>query len=110
MRHFKHPLRSSLDNLTFNQIKLERIKQDRKIDTAQKKLQVLKHNHDYMYNKLDFKIKTSLTTMNSKKTLDKSNNETGKLMNIEEDPNMFDNNHYDTTQEEKEKPQNISCK
>lgn len=50
-----HKNRMSLDHLTFNQIKLERIKQERKIDTVQKKLKILKHNHEYIDNRLDFK-------------------------------------------------------
>lgn len=37
MRHMRRQIRSSLDHLTFHQIKLERIKQDREIDTAQKR-------------------------------------------------------------------------
>lgn len=51
----KNKNRNSLDHLTFNQIKLERIKQERKNDVVQKRLRILKHNHDYIDNKLDFK-------------------------------------------------------
>ena len=36
--------RVSFDHLTFNQIKLERIKQERNVDTVQKNLKILKHN------------------------------------------------------------------
>ncbi|CAI2363970.1 unnamed protein product [Moneuplotes crassus] len=90
MRHMRHPLRSSLDHLTFNQIKLERIKQERRIEQAQKRCMALKSNHDYIDNKVDFQIKTSFTSANSTKVGIRLGKEHNSLGNISEGNNIFE--------------------
>ena len=116
---YDHPLseksnngmRVSLDHLTFNQIKLERIRQERKIDTVQKKLKILKHNFDYVDNKLNFKLKNSLTTIHSKKQLVKE----GSLMNKDVPANSTQKEHkrastrMNSTEKNSVAPISIEC-